>query len=161
MLTFDCPDEMDFEDARLKRNEDISGFRTPRQISESAQEDFAEHILKAPDARFWAIRRSDRRKPVALVGLERIEWENGNAETSVVFIDAEDEERRAIFRGLLAKGFAELRLTHIYTQVYLCSPLLDFYLEQAEALAGTVIDLPIGKYWAGIYHGSKLVVFAR
>lgn len=161
-MILDAPTIEDMEQARLWRNDYLAAMRTPYYLTKEMQEQFYRDIVcnRASNARFWAVRVSD--KFIGLAGLTSIEWENRIAEISLMI----PPEFREEYFGkavdlILHEGFSNMNLANIYVECYECNPLIGFwkYLATVRNVASAV--LPNRKYWQGRYWNSLYVNFDK
>lgn len=122
------------ERVRGWRNKDLVGLRTPYLLTEEMQARFYEDVVcsRTSQHRFWAVLQHQR--PVGMVGLTNIIWENGTAEISLVV--SPGKQGRGIGTAavglVLHEAFQSMRLHAVYGEVYACNSAYDFWVKAAR-----------------------------
>ena len=98
-------------------------------------------------------------------GLTNIEWENSQAEISLIINPALQKQGhgKEAVRLLLDQAFNYLNLKTVYGEVYTCNDCaFEFWKKLANASEnqrGCWVILPNRKYWKGQYHNSAYFSF--
>lgn len=144
------------------RNSDISGYRTAYLLSEGMQKDFYDMVINSRTAphRYFGIWEDGFK---AVGGLTNIQWENRNAEISLVVNPEYKRQgygRRSLMR-MLDEGFKRMNLDNIYGECYLNNEAKDFWRVMVKELNGYATMLPNRKFWEGIYWNSVYFNFTK
>lgn len=168
----------DCEQVRLWRNESLVSLRTPFLLTKEQQQKFYDEVIcnRNARARYWGIwtekedfcnmhcpykktRCNECRiasekcdnKFIGMCGLENIEYENGNAEISII-INPEYHGKgygEQAIDLLLQQGFDHLRLELIFGECYTSNPAKRFWEKIIEKYHGEKCFLRKGKQWGG------------
>ena len=151
---------LDVEQARQWRNEQPEILRTPFPLTEGQQKQFYYEVVcnRHANARYWGVYLEDL---IGMAGLENIQWENRLAEISLILDPEYTDYMDEALQLLLHEGFNNLNLENIYTEVYECSPYLDFWLSYNPDFTPCFIRLPNRKYYRGRYYDSFYINFNK
>lgn len=170
----------DMEPIRKWRNEQLLMLRTSFPLTKEMQEDFYHNVIsnRNANARYWGIFEEIETDYVAppfnsfnpimndrligMAGIENIQHENRLGEISLLLksSDMNDYGDEAL-RLLLHKGFMDLNLDNIYTEVYYCSGFYGQWINNAKEYDCIVAMLPYRKFYNGIYWDSAYINFKR
>lgn len=174
-LRLDAPDRHDAEAVRQWRNSDEvrPSLRTAFMLTREQQADFYENVCcnRYSRHRYFAVRRVPT-SPVsmnepdsglfAFGGLTNIEWENGNAEISLIVNPALRGMKvgsRAVTL-LLAEAFERMRLAIVFGEVYHCNGGARIFWErEVSQRDGAWVTVPDRKFWNGKLYASTLFWF--
>ena len=142
--------------AREWRNKDISAYRTPYFLTGFMQDNFYHEVVSDRNSkhRYMAVDYHDTL--MAMIGLCNIEWENKNAEISIVV----NPKKRRTGTGreslllLLNWGFNELGLENIYGEYYQSSPNRLFWINIIKEYGIYNTVLPMRKFHDGKLYDS-------
>lgn len=174
----------DCEQVRLWRNNQcLETLRTPYPLTKEMQEDFYRDVVcnrKSPH-RYWGIWRQtgDDYGPedstfdkvcghipppdsenitsfLGMGGLTNIEWENSQAEISLIINPALQRQGHGgeAVRLILDQAFNYMGLQLVYGECYMCNPANEFWRAIAVSYDGTALRLSKGKFWNGQHCGT-------
>lgn len=153
-MRLDVLTKEDCEQVRLWRNECPESLRTSYPLTKEQQEKFYEKVICNPNSphRYWGIWDADKTtiRLIGMGGLTYIEWENRQAEISLII----SPQYKHTGYGteavclLLDMAFNRLNLELVYGECYYCNPAgIEFWKKIAGA--DNCRDLRKGKYWKG------------
>lgn len=149
----------DLEKVREWRYSQKEMLRTAFLLTKEMQEQFYYEIIcnRQANARYWGI-FEEYNNLIGMCGIENIQWENRLGEISLIMSPQHNENKmkNALFK-LLNEGFNNLNLDNIYTEVYYCSRLFNFWKE----LDSQMVTLPNRKYYEGKYYDSLYINFNK
>ncbi len=177
----------DVEQARQWRNEQLEMLRTSFPLTKEMQEQFYHNVIsnRQANARFWGlweekkeaeiynaidnlIFKDDNKQiylyePIGMVGIENIQWENKLGEISLLLNPEynNQENLEQALKLILDQGFNYLNLENIYTEVYKCNNIYDFWIDIKRRIDVDVAILPNRKYFNGLYHDSIYINFNK
>jgi RimJ/RimL family protein N-acetyltransferase len=174
----------DMEPIRNWRNEQMSMLRTSFPLTQGQQLDFYSKVIcnRNANARYWgiyeevetdyAVQPSISFEPImidnliGMAGIENIQWENRLGEISLLLMPSTMPNTMNKYGGdalnlILYNGFLVLNLENIFTEVYHCSPYIEFWAKQSLDRAALYSILPNRKFYAGNYHDSMYINFKR
>ena len=164
-MKLQVPTLADCEIVRLWRNECLETLRTPHPLTAEMQEAFYRDVIcnRNSPHRYWSIYDVVRRlqKDVdALVGfggMTNIEWENRQAEISLIIYPALQGQgygKKAV-ELLLDQAFNYMNLELVYGECYFCNDRgVEFWKSIVEHYKGRHTAICKGKYWNGKKYGS-------
>lgn len=159
MVKLDCLTERDVQKVRIWRNIVLETLRTPYFLTQSMQENFYKNVVCNPSSncRFFAVRGQYDVDLIGMIGLTNIQWENRNAEISIII----DPEKRKKGFGSIAidllfdVGFYNLNLHMIYGEAYKTNHHnISFWEGIIKKYDGYSTILPERKYYDGRYYNS-------
>jgi len=153
---------LDVEHVRRWRNSQIEMLRTSFPLTTEMQADFYKNVVsnRQSNARYWGIREKDIL--IGMAGLENIQWENRLGEISLLLTPgAMDEHGTKSLSLLLHEGFMNMNLENIFTEVYECSPHLQFWMNIVVKYDTCFARLPNRKYYNGEYWSSFYINFNK
>lgn len=152
-------DNMLAGDSSILRNKQRPMLRTKKLSSMESQIEFLSSATKDPNARWYNWNGN-------LVGLVPIDWENSQAELSMLLPEeyySQPETVMECIEELLEEAFKVYALRSVRIEVYKCSPfyphwsyILKQNLHQKYKIKQTTI--PARKYWNGKYQDSLYIV---
>lgn len=157
------------EQVRIWRNKCLQTLRTPYPVTKEMQEDFYRDVVcnrKSPH-RYYALREKGQfpklNDLVGMGGMTNIEWENSQAEISLLVNP--DWQRRGYGKQavplLLDQAFNHLNLDLVYGECYACNPAWKFWTKVAEEYQVHISWLGKGKFWKGTRHDTMYFDVAR
>lgn len=171
----------DLEQVRLWRNEQIEMLRTPFLLTREQQAVFYRDVVcnRRANARYWGI--WDKREVgcwadehditpireemfIGMCGIENIQWENRLGEISLLLNGADTSAFKQSVCLVLQQGFMNLNLDSIYTEVYDCSPNIEFWLALFKEYKKEKFSYPVlpnRKYFDGQYFDSLYLNFTK
>jgi len=153
---------LDIEQVRQWRNLQIEMLRTPFPLTEEQQAKFYSEVIsnRQANARYWGIK--EKENLIGMAGLENIQFENRLAEISLLLTPGAMEEHGAkALNLLLHEGFMNMNLENIFTEVYECSPHLQFWMNIVVKYDTCFARLPNRKYYNGEYWSSFYINFNK
>lgn len=159
------------QEARKWRNNELQFLRTPYPLTVDMQDKFYDSVINNRSAshRYYAVVDNTKifmDEPIDLfigmVGLTNIEWENGNAEISIIL----DPNQRGKKYGakavdlLLEEAFNTLRLEMVWGEVYNCGNR-KFWEKITDKYNEYRVDLKERKFYNGIRHDSMWFCIRR
>lgn len=162
----------DCEQTRLWRNQCLETLRTPYPLTKEMQEEFYRDVVCNPKSphRYWAIREKPRVTTVASMcdsnligmgGLTNIEWENSQAEISLIInpsLQSKGYGTEAV-KLLLDQAFNHLGLNLVYGECYYCNESgYDFWQRCGP---GRIETLRKGKFWNGKHYQTTYFDFEK
>jgi RimJ/RimL family protein N-acetyltransferase len=161
----------DCEEVRMWRNECLETLRTPYPLTAEMQEAFYRDVIcnRSSPHRYWSIVFSEKEIPhipltninsttvVGFGGLTNIQWENRQAEISLIvnpdMRNKEYGEKAAHL--ILDQAFNYMNLELVYGECYWCNPkALGFWKKIVEFYNGQEMPIRKGKYWSGQHFGT-------
>jgi len=145
-------------------------LRTPYPITNLMQKRWFEEVISSRNSniRYTGFWREDLfpRDPVGFLGMggiESVQFENGNAEISLLINPA--------YRGkgygkqavdlILDTAFNRYRLETVWGECFLCSPAVGFWKKIVEEKKAFSVELPGRKYFNGKLYGSYYFSFSK
>jgi hypothetical protein len=96
-------------------------------------------------------------------GLTNIEWENGQAEISLIIdpkLHNKGHGEQAV-QLLLEQAFDYLRLEVVYGECYECNPAIEFWKKMCKKYPSNVQWLNKGKFWNGRRYSTMYFDFHK
>jgi GNAT superfamily N-acetyltransferase len=126
------------------------------------QEKFYKDVIcnRHSSHRYWKIEHG---RADGMGGLTNIEWENGQAEISLIINPqwrGNGFGREAVDL-LLDQAFNYLRLELVYGECYTCNPAMGFWEKVCKKYQSNPYWLNKGKYWQGTHYGTMYFDFLR
>ena len=166
-MILDVLTKEDCEQVRLWRNKYLETLRTPYPLTKEMQEDFYRNVVcnRNLPHRYFAIRERavpDDPTPrmgdklIGMGGLTNTEWENSQAEISLI-INPQDRGQglgKEAVRLLLDQAFNYLNLELVYGECYECNPAVDFWRNIGAKYDAHFAYLNKGKCYNGTHFGT-------
>ncbi|KKM21826.1 hypothetical protein LCGC14_1631530 [marine sediment metagenome] len=129
-MMLDVLSKEDCEQVRLWRNQCLETLRTPYPLTKEMQEDFYRDVVMNPHSKhkYYAIKMHED-VLIGMGGLTNIEWENSQAEISLIINPALQKQGhgKEAVRLLLDQAFNYLNLELVYGECYECNSAADFW----------------------------------
>lgn len=159
MIKLDCLTERDVQKVRIWRNIVLETLRTPYFLTQSMQENFYKNVVCNPSSncRFFAVKGQYDVELIGMIGLTNIQWENRNAEISIII---DPEKRKKGFGSiaidlLLEVAIQNLNLFMIYGEIYKTNKYnIEFWEKIIKKYNGYRTILQDRKYYDGYYYES-------
>ena len=169
-MILDALTSEDVEQVRQWRNTMMEVWRTPYMLTKEMQKDFYWQNIcnRNVNMRMWAIKIEVQGLDgawnkcvsydfIGMGGLENIQWENRNAEISLIIdpnLHGKGYGEEAVDM-ILKMGFNYLNLHSIYGEVYWCNEKGEnFWSKIVRKYDGFSTILPHRKFWNGRYYDS-------
>ena len=141
-----------------ERNKTIGVLRTPSMLTLEQQMDFYNNVCcdRNSRSRYFAVRKLNFKEIIGMVGIEKIEWENGIGEISIIVgsgYTGVGVGSKSVYE-ILNYGFNRLRLQTIYGECYTCNPNIEFWIKQVKKYNEHSTILPNRKFFDGEYYDS-------
>lgn len=169
-MILDVLSKEDCEQVRIWRNQSLETLRTPYPLAKEMQEDFYRDVVcdRNSKHRYWAIRipldeTQAGESLIGMGGLTFIEWENSQAEISLIIDPAlrrQGHGEKAVHL-LLDQAFNYLNLDLVYGECYGSNPTREFWEKVTKAYNGRITWLRKGKFWKGTRHETMYFDVAR
>lgn len=150
-MILDVLTKEDCEQVRLWRNQSLVALRTPYPLTAGQQEDFYRDVVCNRNSRhrYWGIYSPD--VLIGTAGLTFIEWENRQAEISLILAPTLQKQgygKQAVHL-ILDQAFNYLNLELVYGECYKCNQAWQFWEAFIVNTNDSCCELRKGKYWKG------------
>lgn len=126
------------------------GLRTTEEVDKVSQEKWFMNLRQSEYARYWAV--DSHPELVGIVGITRIEWENGTAEMSIMAPG--DENLKDLVRLVVRHAFESMRLHSVSKEVYESDSWREIYKIIFTGMNAHEAILRHRKYFHGKYYDS-------